>query len=70
MENEFGDILFSLINYASYNNINPAKALEKTNKKFINRFGYLENMSNKLNKPISEMSSSELMKYWDEAKVI
>ena len=48
----------------------PAKALEKTNKKFINRFGYLENMSNKLNKPISEMSSSELMKYWDEAKVI
>ena len=70
MEDEFGDILFSLINYAGLNNINPAKALEKTNKKFINRFGYLENMSNKLNKPISEMSSSELMKYWDEAKVI
>ena len=70
MENEFGDILFSLINYASYNNINSAKALEKTNKKFIHRFNYLEDISNKLNKPISEMSSNELIKYWNQAKSI
>ena len=70
MEDEFGDILFSLINYAGLNNINPSKALEKTNMKFINRFKYLENISNKLNKPISEMSSNQLMKYWSDAKCI
>ena len=58
MEDEFGDILFSLINYAGLNNINPSKALEKTNMKFINRFNYLENISNKLNKNVSEMSSN------------
>lgn len=70
MDDEFGDILFSLINYASYNNINPAKALEKTNIKFINRFNYIEKISNKLNKPISKMSSNELKKYWEDAKLI
>jgi XTP/dITP diphosphohydrolase len=70
MEDEFGDILFSLINYASYNKINPAKALEKTNIKFTNRFNYLEKISNKLNKPIYEMTSSELKKHWDDAKIV
>ena len=70
MEDEFGDILFSLINYASYNKINPAKALEKTNIKFINRFNYLEKISNKLNKPIYEMSTCELKKHWDDAKIV
>lgn len=69
MEEEFGDILFSLINYASYNKINPAKALEKTNIKFINRFNYLERIADKLEKPISEMTSSELNKHWNDAKV-
>ena len=69
MEEEFGDILFSLINYASYNKINPAKALEKTNIKFINRFNYLEKIADKLEKPISEMTSSELKKHWNDAKV-
>jgi XTP/dITP diphosphohydrolase len=70
MEDEFGDILFSLINYASHNKINPVKALEKTNIKFINRFNYLEKISNKLNKPIYEMTSSELKKHWDDAKIV
>jgi len=69
MEEEFGDILFSLINYASYNKINPAKALEKTNIKFINRFNYFERIADKLEKPISEMTSSELNKHWNDAKV-
>ena len=70
MEDDFGDILFSLINYASHNKINPAKALEKTNIKFINRFNYLEKISNKLNKPIYEMTTSELKKHWDDAKIV
>jgi XTP/dITP diphosphohydrolase len=70
MEDEFGDILFSLINYASYNKINSVKALEKTNIKFINRFNYLEKISNKLDKPIYEMSTSELKKHWNDAKTV
>lgn len=70
MEDEFGDILFSLINYASHNKINPAKALEKTNIKFTNRFNYLEKISNKLNKPIYEMTTGELKKHWDNAKIV
>ena len=60
MEDEFGDILFSLVNYATYNKINPVKALEKTNIKFINRFNYIEKIADKLNKPISKMTSVEL----------
>ena len=70
MEDEFGDILFSLVNYATYNKINPVKALEKTNIKFINRFNYLEKISNKLDKPIYEMSTSELKKHWNDAKTV
>ena len=69
MEDEFGDILFSLVNYATYNKINPVKALEKTNIKFINRFNYIEKIAEKLNKSISEMTSAELKKHWDDAKI-
>lgn len=69
MEDEFGDILFSLVNYATYNKINPVKALEKTNIKFINRFNYLEKIADKLNKPISKMTAVELKKHWDDAKI-
>jgi XTP/dITP diphosphohydrolase len=69
MEDEFGDILFSLVNYATYNKINPVKALEKTNIKFINRFNYIEKIADKLNKPISEMTSIELKNHWDDAKI-
>lgn len=69
MEDEFGDILFSLVNYATYNKINPVKALEKTNIKFINRFNYIEKIAEKLNKPISKMTSTELKKHWDDAKI-
>tara|TARA_B100000497_G_scaffold49637_1_gene57176 strand:+ start:533 stop:1306 length:774 start_codon:yes stop_codon:yes gene_type:complete len=69
MEDEFGDILFSLVNYATYNKINPVKALEKTNIKFINRFNYIEKIAEKSNKSISKMTSTELKKHWDDAKI-
>lgn len=65
---EFGDMIFSLINYARFVNINPEEALERTNKKFIKRFQYLETESMKDGKMISEMTLAEMDKYWDEAK--
>ncbi|MBD8488817.1 nucleoside triphosphate pyrophosphohydrolase [Echinicola sp. CAU 1574] len=65
---EFGDLLFSLINYARFIDINPEEALEKTNKKFIHRFQYLEEEARKSGKKIEEMSLSEMDVYWNEAK--
>ena len=68
MEAEFGDVLFSMINYARFLNVNPENALERTNKKFIKRFQYLEKKAKKLKKPIKEMTLSEMNIYWEEAK--
>ena len=68
IEDEFGDVLFSLINYARFLNINPENALERTNKKFIKRFQYLENKAKGLQKSLSEMSLAEMDVYWEEAK--
>lgn len=65
---EFGDLLFSLINYARFVDINPEEALERTNKKFIKRFQYLETESAKDGKNISEMTLAEMDIYWEEAK--
>jgi XTP/dITP diphosphohydrolase len=65
---EFGDLLFSLINYARFVNINPEEALERTNRKFIKRFNYLESESRKDGRKISEMSLAEMDRYWEEAK--
>ena len=65
---EFGDLLFSLINYARFVNINPEEALERTNRKFIKRFQYLETESRKDGKVISEMTLAEMDTYWEEAK--
>ena len=65
---EFGDLIFSLINYARFVDINPEEALERTNKKFIKRFQYLETESKKDGKNIGEMSLSEMDKYWEKAK--
>ncbi len=70
MEEEFGDVLFSLINYARFLNINPEDALEKTNKKFISRFQYLEKKASENGKQLSEMSLAEMDVYWNEAKKI
>jgi len=68
IEDEFGDVLFSLINYARFLKINPENALERTNKKFIKRFQYLESKAKTLQKSLSEMTLSEMDVYWEEAK--
>jgi len=68
VEAEFGDVLFSLINYARFIGVNPEDALERTNKKFIKRFQYLEHESKKDGKKIGEMSLEEMDHYWEAAK--
>lgn len=68
IESEFGDVLFSMINYARFINVNPENALEKTNKKFINRFQYLEKAAKKEGKELTEMSLSEMDVYWELSK--
>ena len=67
-EKEFGDVLFSLINYARFLNINPEDALEHTNQKFIFRFGYMEKKVKALGKEIADCKLEELDGYWNEAK--
>lgn len=67
-ENEFGDLLFSLINYARFIDINPEDALEKTNKKFIKRFQYLESKAKQLGKNLKDMTLTEMDVFWNEAK--
>jgi len=68
MEDEFGDLLFSLINYARFKGINPEDALEKTNRKFIYRFQYMETESAKDGKKLGEMTLEEMDAYWNAAK--
>ena len=68
MESEFGDLLFSLVNYARFKGINPEDALEKTNLKFIRRINYLEEFSASDGKVLSEMKLDEMEHYWNEAK--
>ncbi len=67
-EDEFGDVLFSLINYARFMDINPEDALEKTNRKFIKRFQYLESEATKMGKSLSDMTLAEMDVYWNKAK--
>jgi XTP/dITP diphosphohydrolase len=69
-EAEFGDVLFSLVNYARFIDINPETALERTNKKFIKRFQYLESKASEMNKKLSEMTLAEMDVFWEEAKKI
>lgn len=68
MEAEFGDVLFSMINYARFLNIDPESALERTNKKFIKRFQYLEAKAKDLNTSLADMSLAEMDVFWEEAK--
>ena len=68
MESEFGDVLFSLVNYARYKNINTENALERTNKKFTKRFQYLESKAKTLNKDLKDMTLAEMDVFWEEAK--
>jgi XTP/dITP diphosphohydrolase len=68
IESEFGDVLFSMINYARFIKVNPENALERTNKKFINRFQFLESEAKKINKSLHDMSLVEMDVFWNEAK--
>jgi XTP/dITP diphosphohydrolase len=70
IEEEFGDVLFSMINYARFLKIDPENALERTNKKFIKRFQYLERKSKEVGKSLKEMTLSEMDIYWEEAKKV
>jgi len=65
---EFGDLLFALINYARFLNINPDEALERTNLKFIKRFNYIECKSKEDGRSFKEMTLQEMDRYWNEAK--
>jgi XTP/dITP diphosphohydrolase len=68
LENEFGDILFSLINYARFIGINPEDALERTNKKFIKRFQFMEDKARENGRQLQDMKLEEMDIYWEEAK--
>ena len=68
IEAEFGDVLFSLINYARFLKVNPEDALERTNKKFIARFQYLERKAAESGKSLRDMTLAEMEAYWQEAK--
>lgn len=68
IEDEFGDVLFSMINYARFVGVDPEMALERTNKKFIKRFQYLESESKKDGKEMGEMTLNEMDEYWNKAK--
>lgn len=69
-EGEFGDLLFSLVNFARFIDLNPETALERTNKKFIQRFQYLEERARANGKSLSEMTLAEMDVYWNEAKTV
>ena len=68
IEKEFGDVLFSMINYARFINVNPENALEKTNQKFINRFQYLEQKAKENGTKLADMTLREMDVYWNESK--
>jgi XTP/dITP diphosphohydrolase len=69
IEAEFGDVFFSMVNYARFLQVNPEDALERTNKKFIKRFQYLEKKSKEIGKSLKEMTLAEMDVYWNEAKL-
>ena len=69
-EGEFGDLLFSLVNYSRFVDINPETALERTNKKFIKRFQYLEEKARENGQALQDMTLAEMDIYWNEAKKI
>lgn len=70
IEDEFGDLLFALINYARFIDVNPEDALERTNKKFMRRFNYIEERVNETGKSMHDMTLAELDVFWNEAKAM
>lgn len=70
IENEFGDVLFSMVNYARFLGVNPENALERTNKKFTQRFQYLEQRAKEQKKALMDMTLAEMDVFWEEAKTL
>jgi len=68
IEHEMGDLFFALVNYARFIDVNPEDALERTNRKFISRFQYIEDKARQKHKPLSEMTLTEMDAFWKEAK--
>ena len=68
IEQEFGDVLFSMINYARFLKVDPENALERTNKKFIKRFQYLESKAKEAGKSLKDMTLAEMDVHWEAAK--
>jgi XTP/dITP diphosphohydrolase len=68
MEDEFGDVLFSLVNYSRFIGVDPELALERTNKKFISRFTSMETIALETGKPLSEMTLEEMDSIWNSIK--
>jgi XTP/dITP diphosphohydrolase len=68
IEAEFGDLLFALVNYSRFIDVYPETALERTNKKFISRFTYLEQQAKKIGKSLHDMTLAEMDVFWNEAK--
>ena len=68
IEAEFGDVLFSMVNYARFLGVNPENALERTNKKFSGRFQYLERKAKEAGLDLHQMSLEEMDRFWEEAK--
>ncbi len=67
-EDELGDLIFAIVNYSRFIDVNPEDALERTNRKFMKRFRHLEERARELNKPLHEMTLAEMDIYWNEAK--
>jgi len=70
VEDEFGDVLFALINYSRFIEVNPEDALEKTNRKFIRRFQYIEQQAKETNRKITDLTLDEMEAYWQQAKTL
>jgi len=68
LETEIGDVFFALVNYARFLDVNPENALRQTNKKFINRFNYIEKKISESGKKLSDSNLEEMDKYWNESK--
>jgi nucleoside triphosphate diphosphatase len=70
LEDEVGDVFFALVNYARFLNINPENALRRTNKKFIKRFGYVEEKIKESGRKLADSNLIEMDKYWEESKQV
>ncbi len=70
LEDEVGDVFFALVNYARFLNINPENALRRTNKKFIKRFGYVEEKITESGRKLTDSNLKEMDKYWEESKKV